>query len=104
MKARIAFESATRGQIPLSFFSALNRASHSSIRAIRLLVPFAEDWDIRVAGADGSVLSENHLSDIDAAPRASRRRDCARAAQSAALAAVAAMGTLPALTVIPGAI
>ena len=103
LKARLAFEHATRGEIPLAFFSDDSRVwSHPRYP---LLVPFAEFWIYAWLGR-----VDQHLVKVlfplfyvallcvvgGAVQRLTNR--------GTALLAVAALGSLPPLTVIPGAI
>ncbi len=103
LKARVAFENATRGEIPLAFFSDESRVwSHPRYP---LLVPFAEFWIYAWLGRIDQQLVKIvfplfYVALICVVGGAVRRL----ADTGTALLAVAALGTLPPLTVIPGAI
>ncbi len=103
LKARLAFEHATRGEIPLAFFSDESRVwSHPRYP---LLVPFAEFWIYAWLGRIDQHLVKvlfplfyvALLCVVGGAVRRLTNR-------GTALLAVAALGALPPLTVIPGAI
>jgi hypothetical protein len=103
LKARLAFEHATRGEIPLAFFSDESRVwSHPRYP---LLVPFAEFWIYAWLGRIDQHLVKvlfplfyvALLCVVGGAVRRLTNR-------GTALLAVAALGSLPPLTVIPGAI
>ncbi len=103
LKARVAFENATRGEIPLAFFSDESRVwSHPRYP---LLVPFAEFWIYAWLGRVDQHLVKVvfplfYVALVCVVGGAVRRL----ADTGTALLAVAALGTLPPLTVIPGAI
>jgi hypothetical protein len=103
MKARLAFENGTRGQMPLAFFSDESRAwSHPRYP---LLLPFAEFWIYAWLGRVDQHLVKVlfpffYVALLCVVAGAVRRLSSA----GTALLAVAALGTLPPLTVIPGAI
>lgn len=103
MKARLAFENATRGQLPLAFFSDASRVwSHPRYP---LLVPFAEFWIYAWLGRVDQHLVKVlfplfYIALVCVVAGAVRRLSSA----GTALLAAAALGTLPPLTVIPGAI
>ena len=103
VKARIAFENPTRGQIPVAFFSDESREwSHPRYP---LLVPFAEYWIYAWLGRIDQpfvkiIFPLFYVSLVCVVGGAIRRLR----GSVAALAAVTAMGTLPAITSIPGAI
>lgn len=103
VKARIAFEHPTRGQIPLAFFSDESRVwSHPRYP---LLVPFAEYWVYgwlgRIDQFFVKIIFPLFYASLVCVMAGTIRR---LRGTVAALAAVSAMGTLPAITVIPGAI
>ena len=103
VKARIAFENSTHGQIPVAFFSDESRVwSHPRYP---LLVPFAEYWIYGWLGRVDQffvkiIFPLFYASLVCVLGGAIRRLR----GSVAALAAVTAMGTLPAITVIPGAV
>jgi hypothetical protein len=102
IKARLAFENVTRGQIPLAYFGDESLAwSHPRYP---LLVPFAEFWVYAWLGRVDQVLAKIVFPLYYAALVCVMGGALQRIAGSvAALAAVVALGTLPAITVIPGA-
>ena len=103
VKARVAFENQTPGQIPLAFFGDASRVwSHPRYP---LLVPFAEYWIYgwlgRVDQFLVKIIFPMFFAALIAVTAGAMRRI---SSPLAALAAVTALGALPALTVIPGAI
>jgi hypothetical protein len=103
MRAHIAFENSPRGQIPLALFRD-ESLTWSHLR-YPLLVPFAEYWIYAWLGRADQVVVKIlfpmfYLALVGAATGAVRRA----AGKQASLAAATAMGTLPAMMVIPGAI
>lgn len=102
IKARLAFENAVRGQIPLAYFGDESIAwSHPRYP---LLVPFAEFWVYawlgRVDQAFAKILFPLYYVALVCVTGGTVRRI---AGSAAALLTVIALGTLPAMTVIPGA-
>ena len=102
IKARLAFENAVRGQIPLAYFSDESLAwSHPRYP---LLVPFAEFWVYawlgRVDQAFAKIVFPLYYVALVCVTGGAVRR---MAGGIAALLTVVALGTLPAMTVIPGA-
>jgi hypothetical protein len=102
MRARIAFEHSTQGQIPLAFFSDESRM-WSHLR-YPLLVPFAEYWIYAWLGRVDQVVVKIlfplfYVALVCAVAGAMRRAT----GTVASVAAVIAIGTLPAMMVIPGA-
>jgi hypothetical protein len=103
LKARLAFENETRGQIPLALFSDESRAwSHPRYP---LLVPFAEFWIYawvgRVDQQVVKVLFPLFYVALACVVGGAVRR---LTSTGTALLAVAALGMLPPLTVVSGAI
>ena len=103
MKARLIFESTTRGQMPLAFFSDASRAwSHPRYP---LLVPFAEFWIYAWLGRVDQQLVKVLFPLFYVALACVLGGAVRRLTNTGtALLAVAALGLLPPLTVIPGAI
>jgi hypothetical protein len=103
LKARLAFENETRGQLPLAYFADASRVwSHPRYP---LLVPFAEFWVYEWLGRVDQHLVKflfpmYYVALAVMVGGAIQRRT----GTEGALAAVVAMGTLPSLMVIPGAI
>jgi hypothetical protein len=103
LRARLAFESDTRGQIPLAFFADESRAwAHPRYP---LLVPFAEFWIYAWLGRVDQHLVKVLFPLFYVALACTLGGAVRRLTNTGtALLAVAALGSLPPLTVIPGAI
>ena len=104
LRARLSFENETRGHIPLAFFSDESRVwSHPRYP---LLVPFAEFWIYAWLGRVDQhlvkVLFPLFFVALACVLSGAVRR--LTTSKGTALLAVAALGSLPPLTVIPGAI
>lgn len=103
VKARLAFESPVRGQIPLAYFSDASRIwSHPRYP---LVVPFAEFWLYAWLGRADQFLVKiifplYYIALMAVAAGAIQRH----AGRTAAAASIVGLGLLPAITVIPGAI
>lgn len=102
IKARLAFENATPGQIPIGYFG--NDSLAWSHPRYPLLVPFAEYWIYawlgRIDQGIAKVLFPLYYAALVCVMGGALQRV---AGSLAALCAVVALGTLPAITVIPGA-